>query len=157
VNVNLLLGTASRTGGVLGIENVTGTVNDDLIVGNAAANVLKGGAGRDILIGGLGADFLDGGDGDDLLIGGATWFDSDPIALSKIQAEWRSNSSYEDRRKHLLGQLLGGQNGTTVLTEQKLPDDGAADTLIGGNGTDWFWGWNGDQFFLAPDEHNRNL
>lgn len=45
-----------------GVENVTGSAFDDLLVGDAMNNVLSGGAGRDVLLG-LG--------GDDTLIGGA--------------------------------------------------------------------------------------
>ncbi len=44
------------------IENIQGTVGDDVLVGNSANNTLSGGAG--------GADFLSGGAGDDRLIGG---------------------------------------------------------------------------------------
>ncbi len=49
--------------------NVTGTPNDDSIVGNRANNVLDGFGGNDFLSGGLGNDTLLGGDGDDILQG----------------------------------------------------------------------------------------
>ena len=49
-----------------GIENITGTNNDDTIVATGSAdNVLSGGAGNDTLTGGAGNDVLDGGDGVD--------------------------------------------------------------------------------------------
>jgi Ca2+-binding RTX toxin-like protein len=56
------------------VENVTGTVFDDVLLGNASANFfdgqagndrLEGRAGRDTLKGSAGSDLLDGGDGVD--------------------------------------------------------------------------------------------
>src|SRR3546814_4359380 len=69
VTVNLATGTG--TGGdaqgdtLSGIENLTGSDNDDVLTGDAGANVLDGGAGNDILTGGGGADTLIGGAGTD--------------------------------------------------------------------------------------------
>lgn len=51
----------------LGIENVTGSDFDDLIIGGAGVNVLKGGAGDDRFAGALSGDDVDGGDGWDML------------------------------------------------------------------------------------------
>ena len=49
-----------------GIENLTGTDNDDVLIATgAAANTLIGGAGDDFISGGGGADITDGGDGID--------------------------------------------------------------------------------------------
>lgn len=53
------------------MENVTGTQQRDLLVGNAAANVLDGQAGNDTLDGGAGNDTLTGGAGKDTLTGGS--------------------------------------------------------------------------------------
>jgi Ca2+-binding RTX toxin-like protein len=52
------------------VEDVTGGIAGDLIVGSKAANELSGGGGGDRLRGGAGADGLLGGSGADLLIGG---------------------------------------------------------------------------------------
>ncbi len=49
--------------------NVTGTPNQDQIVGNKRNNILDGFGGDDNLIGGLGNDTLIGGDGNDTLLG----------------------------------------------------------------------------------------
>jgi len=49
-----------------GIENLSGSDNDDILSATGVAeNVLAGGAGNDLLSGGLGNDVLDGGDGFD--------------------------------------------------------------------------------------------
>ncbi len=72
VSVDLGAGTAAggdAAGDVhLGIENLTGSVNDDLLTGDASANTLNGGAGDDRLDGGEGADRLIGGDGKDAAV-----------------------------------------------------------------------------------------
>ena len=53
-----------------GIENISGSGHDDVLIGNASANVLDGGAGNDVLRGEGGDDTLLGGDGNDTLNGG---------------------------------------------------------------------------------------
>jgi Ca2+-binding RTX toxin-like protein len=71
VNVDLSLGAATSTAGVLGIENVTGGSNNDTIVGSAVANVLRGNGGNDTLSGGDGDDTLYGNAGNDTISGDA--------------------------------------------------------------------------------------
>ena len=75
VTISLRSGTA--TGGdaegdaLVGIENLTGSAQDDALTGNHEANTLRGGDGNDTLSGGAGGDTLNGGAGDDVLEGGA--------------------------------------------------------------------------------------
>ena len=54
---------AVETDVLRGIENVTGSDNDEVINGNDGINVLDGRAGNDVLDGGLGDDTIIGGDG----------------------------------------------------------------------------------------------
>ena len=54
---------AVETDVLRGIENVTGSDNDEVINGNDGINVLDGRGGNDVLDGGLGDDTLIGGDG----------------------------------------------------------------------------------------------
>ncbi|MFN2201508.1 MAG: calcium-binding protein, partial [Caldilineaceae bacterium] len=54
-----------------GIENIVGSSQDDVLIGNAAANRLEGGAGDDVLRGEAGNDMLLGDEGNDTLVGGA--------------------------------------------------------------------------------------
>src|SRR5205085_897561 len=74
----LVAGTATGADGndtLIGIENVTGSGFNDLLIGTNGANTIDGGAGNDTLRGGEGDDTLLGGDGNDLLsqsLGGAT-------------------------------------------------------------------------------------
>src|SRR5262249_34989967 len=64
IHVDLLttsadLGTQGASNGIANIENVTGSIGNDLLVGDATPNALIGGTGRNVLIGGSGADTLD--------------------------------------------------------------------------------------------------
>ena len=79
VTVNLATGTATQvTGGVSGMENVTGGSGNDTLSGDAQANVLIGGSGHDTVSGDAGDDTLivtaqagavvDGGAGVDTVI-----------------------------------------------------------------------------------------
>ena len=84
VTINLTTGSARgghATGDVVGsdIEHVIGSMYDDMLTGNTAANSLwglggndelDGGRRNDMLYGGAGDDDLDGGDNDDILEGG---------------------------------------------------------------------------------------
>lgn len=58
-------------GEIVGVENVTGTINNDTLIGDGAANEIYGLAGADTLMGGGGDDTLVGGAGADMLVGGA--------------------------------------------------------------------------------------
>jgi uncharacterized delta-60 repeat protein len=148
VRVNLLLGTATGTAGVVAIANVTGGSANDILVGNSLANLLIGGSGRDILIGGLGIDNLQGGYGDDILIGGTTDHDDDAAALEQIMLEWQSASLYSIRADRLAGVLGGGLNGTKFLNATTIHDDGAIDLFYGNGDIDWFFIHLGE---LTPD------
>jgi Ca2+-binding RTX toxin-like protein len=74
VTVNLAIKVAQDTGSgidtLVGIENVTSSLGDDILVGNALDNRLSSGAGRDVLSGAVGDDSLNGGEGNDELVGG---------------------------------------------------------------------------------------
>ena len=84
VTINLADGTArggDADGDTIGsdIENVRGSMHDDMLTGTRGENSiwglggndeLDGGRRDDMLVGGAGDDDLDGGDGDDTLIGG---------------------------------------------------------------------------------------
>jgi hypothetical protein len=153
VVVNMWVGgTATRTGGISDIQNVIGSQYDDVLIGNSSANVLTGndgddvllgtngndtldgGIGRDILIGGNGQDYLDGGADDDILIGGGTTYGSNVSDLQTIMNEWQSSASYQDRVD-----LLRGGGGLNLTWLSTVPDDGDADTLVGGTEDDWFF------------------
>jgi hypothetical protein len=163
--VNLRLGQATAVAGVIsGVQNVTGSMGNDLIVGDANLNVIHGGTGRNILIGGGGSDVLDASSstGDNILIGGTTDYDSNSAALGAIFAEWnRTNLGYHDR----FSDLTNGTNGANVkplnvvggqlvlLNNQTVHADTSPDMLTGTNQIDPATGKRAHNwFFYDPDD-----
>ena len=63
-------GTFSNTSASVS-SNITGTANNDALVGSTLADTLSGGAGNDTLTGGTGIDRLTGGSGADTFVFGA--------------------------------------------------------------------------------------
>ena len=116
VRANLMMHKARDTSGThdhfKSIENLSGSANDDVLIGDNEGNVVAGNEGLDHIRGLNGKDILDGGDGDDDLSGG-------------------------NGKDHLNGGLgddkLSGGNGKDTLEG----GDGS-DTLIGGMGRDTF-------------------
>jgi Ca2+-binding RTX toxin-like protein len=139
LDVDLLLGKATGFGGIAHIQDVTGSIGNDLIVGDDNPNILTGGTGRNILIGRRGADQLIGGPGDDILIAGYTDYDNDPnlTAWKAIKAEWTSGDSYQTRYSFI--KSGGGLNGTYILDKTTVHSDQVKNTLTGGAGRDWFF------------------
>ena len=169
VSVNLAAGAATGLGAVTGVLNVTGGAGNDRLVGDGGANSLVGGSGDDVLLGLAGNDTLDGGNGRDILVGGSgsdsligggnddllmgaglTYITEGTGALNLpaidgIVAEWtkadaNNAAAYSLRVAHLRGATAGGLNGDYTITSASVADDGAADTLTGGGGLDWFVG-----------------
>ncbi|MEO1520905.1 MAG: spondin domain-containing protein [Cyanobacteria bacterium J06633_2] len=126
-----------------GIENITGTVNDDMIIATgAAANVINGGAGNDVIAGAGGTDTLDGGDGidtnsfqgigaevvADLATGSAAYMPNEVVTV------FENFSNFEN--------LAGSAN------DDQLFGDGNANVLSGGDGNDLLVGrGGGDSLF----------
>jgi hypothetical protein len=138
IAVNLQQGTATGVdGGISHIANVTGSVGNDLLVGDANANVLIGGTGRNIIIGGGGPDQIVGGGGDNLLIGGTTDYDQNAAALELILREWLLPSDFGTRMAALQtgGDLLTG-TGIELVIGSTVHPDGLA-TVTPGPGNNW--------------------
>jgi Ca2+-binding RTX toxin-like protein len=169
VRVHLGWGLATGIGNsanfrVFGIENVTGGLGNDILMGNDANNILRGGkgndvllgyggtdqlfgdTGRDILIGGTGADILNGGPGEDLLIGGSTSWDQNLNALSQLMSEWsRLDRGYAERAMNIW--YGGGLTGGYRLDASTVIDDLSADQLLGGaKEADWFFHGKDDTY-----------
>ena len=146
-----------------------GNEGDDVLVAGNGPSILSGGSGidrvvggngKDLLIGGAGKDTVAGGNGEDILVAGRTSYDegtdADVVALTSILNEWSSGGQYETRIDHITATQPGGLNsaGTFRLSgpNQNVFDDGASDTLSGGNGRDWILSGAGDQTDLAKNE-----
>ena len=112
---------------VLGGYNwVEGGSGNDVLLGGTGADLLFGGAGKDLIAGGDGADLLEGGNGADILFDGSV-APVDPVndSLAKIL------TAYAPMNHQALVALTARLSVT--------PNTGAADTLTGGLGMDWFW------------------
>ena len=119
VTVNLGAGTATGTGSIANIENVTGSPASDHITGSSLNNVIKGNGGTDVLNGGSGgADtfFLASSQGSATTVTGAGT--DDTLVAPNITNTW-----------NITGSNSGNVNGI-VFT--------AIANLLGGSGTDTF-------------------
>lgn len=123
IYVDLTLGLGKTTFPVINftvasIENVTGSIGNDVLVGNSAANTLIGNGGDDTLVGMGGADLLYGGLGDDTLDGG-----------------------------YANDQLYGGDGNDSLMggsSDDSLYGGAGSDDSDGGSGNDSLYGGDGD-------------
>jgi hypothetical protein len=153
VQVNLPLGMATGFAKVSGIQDVTGSIGNSLLVGDANPNILVGGTGRNVLIGGGGGDTLDGSrsTGDNILIAGTTVYDGTPdylLDLDAIFAEWtRTDLMKPIDTYHIRFSDLSNGSGSSnplnvvngkliLLNNQTVHADPRSDTLIASNGID---------------------
>jgi hypothetical protein len=73
VFVNMLTGAATGTGGITNIQQVNGSGQGDVLVGDGTGVVLVETAGKNLMIGGTGGGAkLGSGDGQDIVIAGST-------------------------------------------------------------------------------------
>ncbi len=150
VTINLNAGTASggdAEGDDLGtdIENVIGSMHDDVLTGTDNVNVgnslwglggndiLSGREGEDMLYGGAGDDMLDGGDENDTLEGG---YGADELTggLGADTASYASSMMGVTVRLHS-GQAMGGDAegdtwGDTVTVEYSMPAEDPEDPPV---------------------------
>jgi Putative Ig domain/Matrixin/RTX calcium-binding nonapeptide repeat (4 copies) len=150
VTVILPLNQASSvTAGAFGIENVTGSQGNNILVGDDNANVLIAGTARSILIGGKGADVMTGSANDDIFVSGTSSHDTNPAALNVLLQEWtRTDLDYKARVADIMAGSSTGLNvlnGVPVVLHKgsantgTVFDDASIDTLTGGTGTDLFF------------------
>jgi Ca2+-binding RTX toxin-like protein len=134
-----------------GNDRLHGGSGDDVLIGGSGNDRLTGGPGRDLLIGGQGSDQLNGSPDGDLLVAGYTQYDTFDTALAAIMTEWTSARSYGQRVANLSGLTTPGADGSAFGARANQGyylradgvsatafDDGAADTLTGSSGEDWF-------------------
>jgi hypothetical protein len=145
VYVNLRTGTATGTGGIANVQNVTGGQGNDILVGDGQGNMLIDRSGRNLLVGGGGADSLVGGNNGDILIDGTTAFDTNVAALDAILTEWaRTDQNYLQRVAALQAGVAytdaGGAEVAALTADGTVFPGGAGPgTLTGGGGLDWFF------------------
>ncbi|MFE1599859.1 GDSL-type esterase/lipase family protein [Methylobacterium sp. ID0610] len=98
------------------VVDVTGSPNNDLLLGDSRSNQLSGGNGYDWLSGGQGDDRLDGGGGDDTLVGGIgndvliTGSGADKIEFLAADSGHDTVQDFTDN----IDKLVFGRSGTGV-------------------------------------------
>ena len=107
-----------------------------------------GGKGTDTLTikGTTGPDSLQGGSGQEILIGGTTSYDTNAAALAALMQEWASgpDDSFVDRCTRLESGIPFGKKRISLKANSTVLNDKTADTLFGGLGYDWFFGFAKD-------------
>lgn len=143
------------------IENLTGSIHNDRLIGDGNDNVLAGGNGNDILKGKGGNDTFHGGAGDDQLTGSAgddVMYGGDGndimIALAGIDT-----LNGDDGDDFLYGgrdnDILNGDNGADTIRGNLGNDDinggSGDDNLRGGGQNDNLDGGAGNDFLLGEN------
>ncbi|MBC7908353.1 MAG: M10 family metallopeptidase C-terminal domain-containing protein [Rhodospirillaceae bacterium] len=136
---------------VQNVENITGSVFGDTLLGDDNDNVMRGGSGLDLLGGGLGDDILDGGkDG-----AYATWAGEDGAVSVDLAAgsavEWDGGQDILITVVGAIGtdfnDTMRGDAGANRLEGGKGDDTlsgrGGGDILVGGAGADVLQGGGG--------------
>jgi len=123
-----------------GIENVIGTYNDDILIGDAGANTISAFAGSDNVQGGAGNDFVIGGAGDDSVRGQAG---NDRVFGDDGQDTLFGNDGND---------ILEGRNGNDFIK-----GDSGNDFLIGGDGVDSLIGGSGNDVFIFRRDNDNDF
>lgn len=126
------------------IENVNGSVYDDILIGTSATNILSGDAGDDVLIGGGGRDQLNGGEGFDVVSYSTVSRSVVASLISNIGAQggaWGDvYTSIEGLNGSAFNDTLYGSSGDNALKglggNDLLAGGAGADLLDGGAGID---------------------
>jgi Ca2+-binding RTX toxin-like protein len=156
MTINLTSGTASDGDTLTLVENIVGTLYDDVVIGHNEENALFGGSGSDQIFGLVGNDRLEGQIGDDALFGG----DGDDIqgggdGNDGVFGEAGADSLYGgDGNDYLSGgdgnDVLWGDEGNDQI------DAGAGnDFIVLGSGNDGFVLGAGDDI-IRVDSGNGN-
>jgi Ca2+-binding RTX toxin-like protein len=136
-----------------GVENVTGSVFNDALRGDAGANLLIGGLGDDMLAGGDGDDTLYGGDGALGDLGGndtASYANSSgavAVSIWEVDSTQNTGGAGVDRLVYIenligsaFGDTLSGSDSANVLDggdgDDLLMGAGGADVIVGNAGMD---------------------
>ncbi|MFK7862282.1 MAG: beta strand repeat-containing protein [Granulosicoccus sp.] len=124
--------TGSGTDLVSEVENVIGSLGDDLIIGDNLVNVLEGSQGNDTFVGGGGADTLKGDEGFD------TVDYSQEVGINFVSVQLNAGNV-------VTVSVDGGDDDTMEAIENVIGTEGD-DTLRGGGSINVIDGRGGDDF-----------
>ena len=131
VTVNLATGTAKSGGdtdSLSEIENVTGSIHGDVIIGDSGANWIRALGDFDWINGSLGADTLDGGNGEDMV--------SYVSGTSGVMVDLGTGTG-----------LAGLADGDTYTSIERATGTIYADVFFGGDKAEQFRGLGGYDVF----------
>lgn len=116
------------------VENIVGTVFNDILTGDSNKNTLNGGVGNDILIGGGGGDSLIGAEGIDTVS-----YATSSVAVSiDLNRDMTTTDDTNDNYSGIENIIGSSMDDTLIGTEEdnELSGGTGSDTLIGGDGSD---------------------
>ena len=122
------------------IENIHGSLQDDVLIGDESANVFLGDEGNDTLSGGDGDDWLDGQAGADTLDGGDG---RDVASYSNSPSGVTLNLSVKDANDYVSGSG-GDADGDRLRNIQDIQGSDHDDVLVGDSGANYLSGGDGD-------------
>jgi Ca2+-binding RTX toxin-like protein len=133
------------------IENATGGVLTDRLLGSSQANLLDGGDSGDILDGRGGSDTLIGGGGNDMMRGGTGFDTADfaatirPLLIELWRGRAQSEATGVDSLFEIERIIGGGGNDTLVgdVISEELKGESGNDLMFGNAGNDTLWGGQG--------------
>lgn len=125
------------------IENVTGSVYNDRLIGNELANTINGGNGNDTLQGNSGNDTLQGGSGNDLLLGGAG-ADRHFGSYGNDTVSYAGSSRGVTVNLTTTSKNTNDAKGDSYSQIERLQGTSHADNLYGSSGSNDLIGWAGN-------------
>ena len=166
VTVDLnIQGVAQDTGSkgfdtLIGIEHLTGTIFDDILIGNSGDNWIWGGSdtsgvtGNDTILAGGGNDLVEVGAGNHNLDGGtgidtlSLWGNDSDITADGVTFSLLLQGAAQDTEQGMMNasgfENLSGSKHDDVLTgdgsDNVLAGDQGSDSLVGGAGNDILYG-----------------
>jgi Ca2+-binding RTX toxin-like protein len=151
--------TGTQSGGdaegdiLTSIENVTGSMFEDVLTGTDTTNVLSGGFSSDILFGLGGNDTLEGGGGNDTLDGGggtdiATYVNATAgvqVILGQNGADGRATGQYPVNDVDILRSI------------EAVIGSNFSDAMFGNEQSNLFRGMGGDDYFLESRGNDQYI
>ena len=135
----------------IGIEDLSGSVYSDILLGDAGANTISGIGGDDVIYGRDGDDILVGGSGDDILVGGVGADRLDGGAGTRDRAHYGDATSGLRADLQMASSNTGIAMGDTYIGIEDLSGSDYSDTLLGDAGANTIWGGDGDDEIYGRD------